>query len=326
MQTVNWGIIGCGDVTELKSGPAFNKVPHSKLVAVMRRNAALAEDYAARHGVARWYSDAAALINDEEVNAIYVATPPGSHLGYAIAAMEAGKPVYVEKPMTRNYEEAVAMTQAAGENGQKLVVAHYRRAQPYFKKIKQLVNDKVIGEIRFARLSFFDPPLSAAALQTSKMAWRVDPAIAGGGLFHDLAPHQLDLACYFFGEPASVHGIAVNQQQVYKGDDLVTGSVLFKSGVVFTGTWCFSVAREEAKDVFEIFGSEGSLRFGVFGKQEIIISRNGAVEKIPFEAPVHVQQPMIEEVVSYFRGEGSNPCTGLQGSLVMKMIDEFTSG
>jgi len=98
-KTIHWGIIGCGDVTELKSGPAFQKVPGSKLVAVMRRNADLARDYAKRHGVARWYSDASELINDPQVDAVYVATPPDSHALYAIQAMKAGKPVYVEKPM-----------------------------------------------------------------------------------------------------------------------------------------------------------------------------------------------------------------------------------
>ena len=81
---INWGIIGCGKVTELKSGPAFSKVEGSRLVAVMRRNAALAEDYAKRHNVPRFYSNADDLINDGEVNAVYVATPPGSHKEYAI--------------------------------------------------------------------------------------------------------------------------------------------------------------------------------------------------------------------------------------------------
>lgn len=159
MQHINWGIIGCGDVTELKSGPAFNKVPNSSLVAVMRRDASRAEDYAKRHGVPRWYSDAGKLIYDPGVNAIYVATPPSSHKEYTLAAISAGKPVYVEKPMTLNHEDALLMAHAAAENKVKLVVAHYRREQPYFKKIKELLEDKVIGETRFARLSFLIPRL-----------------------------------------------------------------------------------------------------------------------------------------------------------------------
>src|ERR1044072_2959571 len=96
-KVIGWGIIGCGDVTEVKSGPAFNKVPHSALVAVMRRDSEKAKDYAKRHNVPKWYGDAGNLINDPDVNAIYVATPPSSHEEYTIAAVNAGNPVYVEK-------------------------------------------------------------------------------------------------------------------------------------------------------------------------------------------------------------------------------------
>ena len=140
MDQVKWGIIGCGDVTELKSGQAFNKVPNSSLVAVMRRDAEKAADYARRHQVPTWYDDAEALINDPNVNAIYVATPPDSHADYAIRAMRAGKPVYVEKPMALNSAECEAMNQVSRETGVPLFVAFYRRALPYFLKVKELID------------------------------------------------------------------------------------------------------------------------------------------------------------------------------------------
>jgi predicted dehydrogenase len=321
---INWGIIGCGDVTELKSGPAFNKVPNSKLVAVMRRNAALAEDYAKRHGVPKWYGNAAQLINDPEVNAVYIATPPSSHEEYALAAIAAGKPVYLEKPMTINYAQAANIALTANEKQVKLVVAHYRRAQPYFNKIKALLEEKTIGEVRFARLSFFDPPLSAEALQTEKMAWRVNPALAGGGLFYDLAPHQIDLAYFFFGDAERVNGFSVNQSKTYAADDIVSGNILFKNGIIFSGTWCFNAALSEAKDLFEIFGSEGKISFCVFGKQKIVISRNGEETAMLFEAPRHVQQPMIEKVVNYFLDKGNNPCSAEAGAYVMKILENMT--
>ncbi|HVF97123.1 MAG TPA: Gfo/Idh/MocA family oxidoreductase, partial [Flavisolibacter sp.] len=134
-KTIQWGIIGCGNVTEVKSGPAFNKIPHSKLVAVMRRNAAKAQDYAQRHNVEKWYSDASELINDRDVNAVYIATPPSSHEAYTIEALNAGKPVYVEKPMATDAASAQRMSDAAKSTGVKLSVAHYRRAQPLFLKL-----------------------------------------------------------------------------------------------------------------------------------------------------------------------------------------------
>src|SRR5678815_5720643 len=93
--TVNWGIIGCGDVCEVKSGPAFNKVPNSRLVAVMRRDMSKAQDYAHRHNVPKAYNDASALINDPGINAIYIATPPSSHEEFTIQSLRAGKPIYL---------------------------------------------------------------------------------------------------------------------------------------------------------------------------------------------------------------------------------------
>src|SRR5882762_9953338 len=126
----------------------------------MRRDAVKAEDYARRHGVPRWYDDADNLINDPEVNAIYIATPPSSHEAYAIAAINAGKQVYVEKPMAQNYAAASNMADTAVKKNSKLVVAHYRREQPLFKKIKQLIDDKAIGDILLARLELTKPPLT----------------------------------------------------------------------------------------------------------------------------------------------------------------------
>ena len=325
MQTINWGIIGCGDVTEVKSGPAFNKVANSKLVAVMRRNAALAKDYARRHSVPKWYSNAEALINDEEVNAIYVATPPSSHLQYTLAAIEAGKPVYVEKPMTLNYEEAEKIAKAAKAKNVKVVVAHYRRAQPLFKKVKDIIDRKEIGEIRLANLVYYHPPLKQEELNIGKNAWRVNPAISGGGLFHDIAPHPVDLAYYFFGEVEKVTGIATQQGTMYNADDIVTGSILFKNKVLFNGCWCFNAAQSAAADEFEIIGSDGKISFNVFRGNTIKLVTNDKQESFTFDALQHVQQPMINEVVRYFLGEGPNPNSPEEGAAVMKILDAMVA-
>jgi predicted dehydrogenase len=144
---INWGIIGCGNVTEVKSGPAFNKVSGSKLLAVMRRNRELAEDYARRHNVPKVYSDAHELINDKEINAVYVATPPGSHAEYAIAALKAEKPVYIEKPMALNHTECKKINKASEKYGAPVFVAYYRRALPGFLRVKELIENGVIGKV-----------------------------------------------------------------------------------------------------------------------------------------------------------------------------------
>jgi predicted dehydrogenase len=328
MKKINWGIIGCGDVTEIKSGPAFNKVAKSALVAVMRRDGAKAADYARRHKVPRWYDDAEALINDPEVNAIYVATPPSSHEEYAIAAMNAGKPVYVEKPMADSYAAACRMMEAAERAGAsdatiKLVVAHYRREQPRFLKIKQLIREKVIGEPLVVRLELVKPQLTAEELADPKIAWRVNPVIAGGGLFHDLATHQLDLMYYFFGAVRKVTGIATNQGGLYAADDLVAGNILFESGVAFSGTWCFNADADATADRCEILGTAGKIAFTVFSGNTIDVTAGGKTTTLSFDELPHAQQPMIGAVVSYFLGERGNPCSVGEGAEIMRVMEEM---
>ncbi|MEP6583896.1 MAG: Gfo/Idh/MocA family oxidoreductase [Ginsengibacter sp.] len=325
MDKVNWGIIGCGDVTELKSGPAFNKIKNSSLVAVMRRDAAKAKDYAERHNVPRWYADAGQLINDPDVNAIYVATPPSSHEDYTLAAIKAGKPVYVEKPMSVSFSAAKNMVQAANEFNQKLVVAHYRREQPIFKRIKELLTDNTIGEVRIVNLVCYKKRLTGQELADESIGWRVNPAISGGGLFNDLGTHQLDLMIYFFGEVESAIGTAANQAGLYNADDVVAGNILFKKSIMFNGTWCFDIGEANEKDVCEIIGTKGKISFAVFDHQFVTLTKGVNTETIAFDKLIHVQQPMIEKVVSYFLDEGSNPCSGEEGVKVMELIDEFTS-
>ncbi len=318
-------MIGCGDVTEVKSGPAFSKVQDSKLVAVMSRNGQRAADYARRHQVPKWYDDAQRLIDDPEVNAIYIATPPQSHEALTIAALNAGKPVYVEKPMAVHADASKNMLQASYENGTKLTVAHYRREQPVFKKIKSLLEEHTIGQVKYVNLKYLVPPLTAEELQDPKTQWRIDPAISGGGLFHDMAPHQLDLMLHFFGPAEKAMGIATNQAGLYPAADLVSGTIKFLNNIVFTGTWCFSAPIEDQRDICRIVGTEGSISFPIFGKPEITLQLNGNMEKIHFEPLQHVQQPMIDATVRYFLNKGPNPSTGENGLAVMELIDKFSS-
>lgn len=321
-QIIRWGIIGCGDVTEHKSGPAFNKVPDSMLVAVMRRDAAKAKDYAERHGVPKYYSDAQQLINDPDINAVYIATPPESHEQYALDAMAAGKPVYVEKPMALNFAAAKKIKQYSEDNQVKLVVAHYRRAQPFFRAIKELVDNKEPGEIVSAELVFNRIAITAEELNQPQKAWRVDPALSGGGLFHDMAPHQLGLMLYFFGAVQQASGNSAKTNTLYMADDRVEGKILFENGVNFKGSWDFN--NNADKDECIITGSKGTISFPVFGKHDYVIRENDQEEITSFEIPHHVQQPMIEQTVQYFLGKAGNPCPPEEGCEVMRLMEIFT--
>jgi predicted dehydrogenase len=324
MEQVQWGIIGCGDVTEFKSGPAFNKVEGSKLIAVMRRDREKAADYAQRHGVPKFYDQADDLINDPEVNAIYVATPPSSHKEYTIKAALAGKPVYVEKPMALNNQECLEMIEACNSAGVKLFVAYYRRSLPNFLKVKELIDSKVLGEIRFVNLQLFIPCLQ---VDSSNLPWRLKPEVSGGGLFYDLAPHQLDILDFFFGpiQIDSVKGIANNQAGLYNAEDAVTTSFAFESGILGNGSWCFSI-EDGRKDVMEIIGSKGRIEFSCFDKVPIKLIRNGTVEWIEYTMPEHIQMPYIQSIVNELIGIGICPGTETSAARTSLVMDKIIRG
>jgi predicted dehydrogenase len=164
----------------------------------------------------------------------------------------------------------------------------------------------------------------AGLIAQTETNWRVDPVIAGGGLFHDLAPHQLDLMLYFFGKASEAGGISLNQAKMHKADDLVSGYIHFENGIVFNGVWCFSVSEAGECDTCEIIGSEGAIRFSIFKQQDLVVIRNGDKEVFQFDPIQHVQQPMIAGVVKYFLGEGPNPCSAEDGVETMRLMEAFT--
>ena len=172
MKTIHWGMVGCGDVTEKKSAPSFNKIEHSDLLGVTSRNPDKAASYAKRHGIPRIYRSASEMMRDPDINAIYVATPPSSHAEYAVMAMKAGKPVYVEKPMARTYQECIEMNNVAEETGLALFVAYYRRSMEYFKKVKELLDSGVVGKTLLVHSSLFVPPRPEDR-NADKLPWRV---------------------------------------------------------------------------------------------------------------------------------------------------------
>jgi predicted dehydrogenase len=323
MKTIRWGIIGCGNVTEVKSGPGFQKANNSSLVAVMRRTGELARDYAQRHGVPKWYDDAQALIYDPEVDAVYVATPPSSHKEYTVLAAQAGKPVYVEKPMAMNYEECQEVLQACGTAGVPLFVAYYRRALPRFLKIKELLEAQAIGDVRLVTIALTQKP-RPDELNPGNLPWRVIPEIAGGGRFVDLASHTLDFLDYVLGPIRLAQGFAANQGNYYPAEDIVTGSFAFASGVQGVGTWCFTGFDEV--DVTEIVGSQGKISFSTYGDDPLVLTTNGGVSGFSIEHPPHIQQPLIQTVVDELIGVGCCPSTGESAARTSWVMDQMLAG
>ncbi|HZQ63490.1 MAG TPA: Gfo/Idh/MocA family oxidoreductase [Casimicrobiaceae bacterium] len=153
MKTIRWGMIGCGDVAEVKSGPALYKTPNSKLIAVMRRNGELAADYARRHGASRWTTDADEIIHAPDIDAVYIATPTEGHCDYTVRCAAAGKMVYCEKPMAVTHEQCETMIAACERAGVPLWIGYYRRALPRFLAVRDLVQQGAIGEIASYRFA-----------------------------------------------------------------------------------------------------------------------------------------------------------------------------
>jgi predicted dehydrogenase len=322
---VNWGIIGVGDVCEVKSAPAMNLVKNSKLVAVMRRNAEKGADFANRHGVPKWYDNADALINDHEVNAIYIATPPDTHAFYTLKAAAAGKPVYVEKPMARTHQESLDMVNACKKANVPLFVAYYRRELEIYKTVKQFLTEGVIGDVRFVDIKVHKPlQPDIVGASGSKDNWRIMPEVAGGGYFYDLGAHQLDLMDFLFGKIKTAHGFATNQAGLYPAEDIVLGNFQFENGILGQGSWCFNAPLSSECELTIIHGSKGQLSFTFFSNFHIDLKIDGKEKEIlKFDMPKHIQQPLIQTIVDDLQGNGTCISTGISGARTNWVLEQI---
>jgi 1,5-anhydro-D-fructose reductase (1,5-anhydro-D-mannitol-forming) len=322
MKEIKWGMIGCGDVTEKKSAPSFNKISQSSLHGVTSRRMESAVSYAKRHDITRVYNSAAEMIRDPEINAIYVATPPSSHAEYAIMAMNGGKPVYVEKPMAKNYRECLEMNRVSEKTGIPLFVAYYRRSMEYFLKVRELLGSNVIGKPLLAHSRLFLPP-RPEDMVPGNLPWRVIPEISGGGYFHDMACHELDLLLYYFGDIEEAYGNAVNRGGLYEPQDTVAASLKFTNGVVYTGSWSFISSDESYSDIIEIIGEKGKIEFSCFGFTPIRLKASGISEEFSIKPPQHVQYPMIRQVVEELLGISISPSKGESATKTSWVMDKI---
>ena len=320
---VVWGIIGAGDVCEVKSAPAMSKIQNSEVKTVMRRNAEKVADFAKRHHIKNHTTNVDDIFSDKEINAVYIATPPDSHAELTIKAAQAGKAVYVEKPMARTTEECREMIDACKKADVPLFVAYYRRALPGFLKVKELVGSGKIGEIRTVTIEMYQ---KLSASDTATTNWRVLPDISGGGYFHDLASHQLDYLDFLFGEITDCHGISGNQAGLYPADDIVSAVFRFKNGVTGIGNWCFSTSAISEKDKITLIGSKGEISFNCFGTpmQIIIKPENGDNEVMEYTHAKPIQEPLVQLIVDELRGKGMSPSKGENGLRATAVLSEIT--
>lgn len=323
MKEIGWGFIGCGEVTEKKSGPAFNEVPGSHVVAVMSRNAEKAESYAKRHNIKKWYTDPLELINDPEINAIYIATPPSSHATFAIMAMKAGKPVYIEKPLAASYEDCARINRISELTGVPCFVAYYRRYLPYFQKLKQIIQSGAIGTPANVQIRFSVPPRDLDYKSNGSLPWRLQPDIAGGGYFYDLAPHQLDLIQDIFGVITRAHGYCSNMAKLYKAEDTISACFYFENGLPGSGSWCFVGHQSAKEDRIEVIGEKGMLSFSVYNYSPIQLVTSEGRSSIVVPNPPYVQLPIIRSVIEHLQGIGICECTSVSATPVNWVMDRI---
>ena len=302
--TVKWGIIGVGQVCEVKSAPGMYLCENSELVAVMRRNGAAAKDFADRHGVKKSYDNMHDLINDEEVNAIYIASPPGTHLEIALECLKSKKPCYIEKPMARNATETRQIVEAFAAAGVPLYSAYYRRGHERFHVIKKMIAEGKIGDIVHVHYEMIRP---LHVYKSGLDGWRFQPQHSGGGLIMDVGVHTLDILDFLVGEISDVHGHAQRvANEGYSVEDSV--AMCFKIGPAL-GTASWNFAGSSFKDLIVIHGNKGTLSFSTFQDDPVVLRTadpdhvgdfNAHKENIfEFDLPKHAQQPLIQMIVDH---------------------------
>jgi predicted dehydrogenase len=314
---IRWGIIGCGDVTEVKSGPGFQRARGSRLVAVMRRRGELAADYARRHGVPRWFDEAEALIHCPEVDAVYIATPPGSHLDYALQVCAAGKPAYVEKPIARSAVEGRRMVEAFAAARLPLFVAYYRRALPRFVKAKEIVEAGTLG--RVTGVCYRYAASAPGRREDGSLPWRLKAQESGGGLFMDLGSHTLDILDFILGPLAEVEGSAANVGSAFDVEDTVAMQFRTATGAPAVALWDFAARVRE--DRIEIWGAGGRLSLSTFGSEPVRLETGAGTEEFDLPNPPHVQEPLIQTFVDDLLGRDTCPSTGVSALRTAAVMD-----
>lgn len=302
----HWGMIGCGSVAEIKSGPAYQKTEGFKLYGVMGRDAQRVEDYAKRHKVSHFFTDAEALINHPKIDAVYIATPPDSHEYYALKVAAAGKICCIEKPMAPSHEACLRINAAFEDRNLPLYVAYYRRSLPRFLQVKEWIGQNKLGDIRHIHWHFSKAPNQ---MDKSKVYnWRTDSNIAPGGYFDDLASHGLDLFTFLLGNITEANGIATNKQKLYSAKDHVVGHWKHSSGATGFGTWDFGADSRE--DIVKIYGNKGNISFSVFGEEPVVLERDDEFKSLFIPNPEHVQWYHVQNIKNNLLDGITHPSTG----------------
>ncbi len=290
MQTLNWGLIGAGDIARKRIAPALRDLPNCELTAVSRQRAELAAEFAAEFGVRKWFADWRDLVADEEIEAVYIATPVYLHKEQTTTAANAGKHVLCEKPLAMNPAECDEMIEVCRVNNVKLGVAYYRRFYPAIKRIKQVIQSGEIGKIVVAQMNafeYFDPAAD------NPRRWLLEKSKSGGGPMMDFGCHRIEVLTDLFGKITDTQSIVANVEFEREVEDTAAAIFQFETGTGANLT--VTHAASEPKDTLDIFGTNGSIHIAVLNRGELkITTKNGGrTEHHPPHQNVH--QPLIAD-------------------------------
>lgn len=321
---VRWAFIGCGNVAEKKSGPAFQKIEGSRVIGVFRRDREKALDYARRHGIPRVYENIDQLLNDPDVNAVYVATPHAFHKPYALMVAQAGKACYVEKPLGINHKDAYEIYDAFRQKGLPLYVAYYRRKLPPFVWLREFLLRGYLGKITGGEMKFIRPARPHEK-NPSTLPWRLKPEISGGGYLFDLGPHLIDYLLYVFEKITVKEAIHENRGGFYEAEDYTLAHLVLGEDIPFEAEWNFTAPEGQGADYIRFTGKRGSVDMPVFGPYPIKVQLDGKDFFFRIDPPEHVQQPLLETIVGELLGRHVQcPSTGLTAVETNRILDEIT--
>jgi predicted dehydrogenase len=290
MKALNWGLIGTGDIAQKRIAPAFRDSSLCNLVAVSRARAYLAEDFAKEFGAKKWFADWRELIKDDEIEAVYIATPVYLHAGQTIAAAEAGKHVLCEKPMAMSVKECDEMIAVCRANNVKLGIAYYRRFYPSIRRIKQIIAAGEIGKVSVAQINAFE---YVELSPEDPRYWFLEKEKSGGGPMMDFGCHRLEVLTNLFGKVRRVESIVANVVFEREVEDTAAALLQFENGICSNLT--VTHTANESQDTLSIFGTKGSIHMPVLNQSEIRI-KIGKDERIEFyPTATNTHQPLIED-------------------------------
>lgn len=296
MKNITWAMVGCGDVTEVKNGPGIYKAENSILKAVTNRTLEKAQSWVERHQHGMVYENIYEVLNDPEIDIVYIATTPDKHKEYAIKCAKAGKHCLIEKPLALNYEEGLEIKQAFEDAGKKAFVAFYRRSLNRFKKVKELIDSGEIGDIEGVNI------IRCVKSVEDENAWRMNSEISGGNIFTETEIHVLDYMISIMGSIADFNYTTNIFQKKNSKFDSINMNFKFESGLIGSGQWLYNCNFEQ--DRFEIIGENGLIRFEFFNNQApIYVINNEGCTEYSVQDSIHVGINMEQAIINELMNE-----------------------